>query len=117
MAHSNNRYRREMYSLLSWHMHRTDLSPRCTLKRFIQSASGFDIKDADVLVKPERVSLERLLSIRNSMHYGSSPANKKAPLILFGEGENMYLLDGQNRINKAVNESLASMKCLVVRLK
>lgn len=96
--------RRELFSLLSWHMHRTDRHPLETLERLVMKSAGVDIRGYQIGVSGREFMLRQLVRIRgDAPNEGDAPKREDAPLILF-QGDNLYILDGQNRVNKWIKD-------------
>lgn len=110
----NGVLKRELYSLLAWHMHRTDHCPADTLARLVYKSSGIKIAHGHIAVCEKALMLSDLLSVRRAEHAQDTPKNEEAPLILF-KHKKLYLVDGQNRINRwAQRGTQGPFRCLIV---
>lgn len=111
MAHQEVK---ELFSLLSWHMHREDKSPLDTLHRLIQKCVPSEE------LAPFKVT-ERFLYVsyilRQCVLNGNTeePRNIVAPLILFKHRKKIYLIDGQKRLTRLAKEQVVKVRCLVIR--
>jgi hypothetical protein len=100
VAASWSELKREMYSLIAWHMHRQDVSPSDTLVRLIEKSTGARIDPARITLGTGLFSLAQLESYRGEPHHNSKPKNSAAPVILYRHKKRLHLIDGQNRLNR-----------------
>jgi hypothetical protein len=109
---------RELFSLLSWHMHHTDESPRDTLNRLVFKGFGLDISYRKIKVKEAEMGTSALISIRGDGHCNSQPKSVSVPIIIFAYGPIRRVLDGQNRINHWIDSGdPGPHRCLIVKIR
>ncbi len=109
--------RREVFSLLSWHLHRADASPRDTLLRMIKKSIG-DCDDRDFQISEKRLGFAALARHVDENHGDANPKRIDAPIILFTHKKKNYLIDGQNRLNHFSCETpVDPIRCLFIKFK
>lgn len=101
MAAYKGDLRRELFSLVAWHMHRHDHHPGETLQRLVSKCVSVDLSKHRLLFRESKYTLRQLLRIRGQSHEGADPVREDVPLILLSF-RGIHVLDGQNRINKWV---------------
>lgn len=92
--------RRELFSLIAWHMHGKDRCGCEALTRLVVKGAKMAIRSDRITVSERAFKLKELQKIRGPHHSRANPIDEKAPLILFSHRRKLYVIDGQNRINK-----------------
>lgn len=92
--------RRELFSLISWHMHSKDRCGCEALARLVMKACKLAIRPDRIAISERMFTLKELRKIRGEHHSRAKPIDESAPLILFGHRRKLHVIDGQNRLNK-----------------
>lgn len=92
--------RRELFSLIAWHMHGKDRCGCEALARLVMKACKLAIRPDRIAISERTFKLKELQKIRGPHHDRAKPVDETAPLILFSHRRKLYVIDGQNRLNK-----------------
>jgi hypothetical protein len=108
--------RREVFALLSWHMHHTDQSPLDTLNRLMAKATGQDLSQYPWKAFERMFSQQDLrgLAVQNK----AAPHVSDAPPIVVEYEWKYALIDGQKRVNYYKRNGRTSpVRCLVIKIR
>lgn len=108
---------RELFAVISWHLHPDDMNPLDTLNRLLEKAFGArcDASMATHMVREKGISTERLVKVRKYAHDGDTPLHLGGPLVLATLGGVTHLIDGQNRLNRAIKLGRPRVhRCLLI---
>jgi len=109
--------RREIFSLLSWHLHHTEASPADTLNRLIVKGTGEDLSAVPWKAFERCLSVRELAALATAGNTGR-PHNLDAPPILIQRDWRFTLLDGQKRAAHFKRcGRMQPVRCLVVRFR
>lgn len=109
--------KRELFSLLAWHMHRHDRHPGETLQRLLSKCADADLDQYDIILREAKYPLRHLIRIRGKGHGGAEPKREDTPLILLSH-RGIHVLDGQNRINKwSANDNQGPHRVIIITLR
>ena len=108
--------RREVFAAISWHMHRGDETPRDTIDRLVLKATDEDITGMGLLFDEQTYRISDLVKFQGKNHGARKPRFSSGPIILFQSKSSMFILDGQNRINRYLAKGASHRKhrCLIL---